>query len=148
MNHYLSKIAALLFLMISSWLNISIANDDECKSQYLSCITSISDKHWSLWDDWNAGQLDLSQDEFDTKHIDFQFKGMACDEVTRACMLNREPNFKKFLEQQQSFPDADWLLSTPEKVGLDETKLQEAVSTAAERRFPPLPIFRSLEVCW
>ena len=94
-----------------------------------------------LWDEWGLGKLDISFDEFDTKHIDYQFKILACDDITDACKTNREPDFKKFLEQQQSFPDAEWLVSTPEKHGLDTSKLQEAVTTAAD-----VPHFRSILV--
>lgn len=131
MNNYLSKTVVLIFITISIWLNTSVANDDECKSQYQSCIKSNFDDSWSLWDDWNAGQLNLSHDEFDTKHIDIQFKLLACDEVVHSCKSNREPNFKKYIKNQQSFPEADWLVSKPEKEGLDKNKLLEAISTAA-----------------
>ena len=109
-----------------------MANDDECKSQLKSCVKSNLDQQWELWGKWGLGELGSSYDEFDTKHIDYQFKIFACDDISHACKMNREPNFKKFLEQQQSFPDADWLVSTPEKKGLDQTKLQEAISTAAD----------------
>ena len=131
MNDYISKTVVLIFITISIWLNTTIANDDECQSQYKSCVKTNLDEQWSLWDDWNAGQLNLSFDKFDTKNIDYQFKIFACDDITLACKTNREPNFKKFLKHQQSFPDADWLLSTPEKVGLNEIKIKAAVATAS-----------------
>ncbi len=132
MNHYFSKAVVFIFIIISIWLNTSVANDDDCQSQFQSCIKNNLDASWSLWNDWSAGQLKLSYDEFDTKHIDIQFNLIACDEVAHACKAEREPNFIKYLEHQQSFPEADWLLSTPEKEGLDKSKLQGAISTAAE----------------
>lgn len=132
MSHYFSKTLVLIFITISIWLNISVANDGNCQSRFQSCIKSNLDTSWSLWNDWEAGQLNLSYDEFDTKHIDIQFNLIACDEVTHACKADREPNFKKYLKNQQAFPEADWLESTPEKEELDKNKLQEAISTAAD----------------
>ncbi len=132
MNNYFSKIAVFIFITISIWLNTSVANNDKCQSQYQGCIKSNLDELWSLWDNWNAGQLNLSHSEFDTKHIDIQFNFSACDEVIHACKSNREPNFHKYLKNQQSFPESNWLVSKPEEEGLDKNKLQEAISTAAE----------------
>jgi len=132
MSNNINKTVIVILIIIPIWLNISLANDDECKSEYQSCVKSKLDESWSLWDDWGGGRLNLSYDELDTKHIDIQFGLIACDEVTNACRSNREPNFKKFLEHQQSFPEADWVVSNPEDERLDENKLQEAMSTAAE----------------
>ena len=132
MNYYLSKTVFVIFIAISIWPNISAANESRCQSEYLGCIKSNLDKSWALWDDWGSGRLNLSYDEFDTKHINIQFNIIACDEVTYACRSNREPNFKKYLEQQQSFSEADWEVSNPEKEGLDEAKLQEAIATSSE----------------
>ena len=105
MNSYLSKTVFVILSIICVWLNISLANEDGCQSKYQSCIKSKLDESWSLWDDWGAGLLNLSYDELDTKHIDIQFGLFACDEVMHACRSNREPNFKKYLEHQQSFPE-------------------------------------------
>lgn len=131
MNHYSSKTVALIFITLSSWLHPSLATDDECKAEYQSCVKTNFDKQWSLWDDREAGRIILSHDAFDSKHIDNQYDILACDEVTLACKTNREPDFKKYLEARQSFPEADWLLSTPEKEGLVNNQLQKAISTAA-----------------
>ncbi len=145
MNHYSRKVAVLIRILalvsFSLWLNLSLASDDECKAEYQSCVKTNFDKHWVHWDDREAGRIILSHDEFDSKHIDNQFDILACDEVTLACEANREPDFKKYLEDQKSFPEADWLMSTPEKQGLDERKLKKAISAAAR-----IPNFRSILV--
>jgi|GEM_PF-2905681 len=108
----------------------------------VECIVKSNfDAQWALWDEWGLGKLGYAYDDFDTKHIDYQFKIIACDDITLACNTSREPDFQKFLERQQSFPDADWLESTPEKQGVDRIKLQQAVATAKA-----VPNFRSLLV--
>ena len=89
------------------------------------------DAQWALWDEWGSGRLNLSHDEFDTKHIDYNFNIIACDDITLACQMNRKPDFEKFLKRQESFPEADWLVSTPEIVGLDKNKLEAAILTAS-----------------
>ena len=134
MNYYSKISVVLLLLCICVSTNVSIASDDECKAQLQSCITDELDKSWSLWGDYYGGKLDLNlpYDDFDTRHIDNQFNLIACDEVALACKAKRKPDLKKYLSQQQAFPDADWLLSTPEKQGLDSKKLQKAISTAAD----------------
>lgn len=131
MTDNLSKTVILIFITIFICLNVSIANDDECQSQYKSCVKTNLDEYWLLWDDWSAGRLNLSLEEFDTKNINYQFNIFTCDDITLACMTNREPDFKKHTKHQQSIPDTDWLLSTSEKVGLNEAKLQAAVATAS-----------------
>lgn len=132
MSNYISKTIIIILIIISIWLNILSAHDNECQNEYQSCVKSKLDKLWLLWDDWGKGQLNLSYDEFDTKHINIQFDLIACDEVTNACRSNREPNFKEFLERQQSLPETDWVVSNPEDEKLDKNKLREAISTAAE----------------
>ena len=132
MSVYFNKTIIIMLITISIGLNTSFANDDRCQSEYQSCVKSKLDESWSLWDDWGGGQLNLSYDELDTKHINIQFGLIACDEVTNACRSNREPNFKEFLENQKSLPETDWVASNSENEGLDKNKLQEAISTAAE----------------
>ena len=131
----INKLAKLYFVFLIStsiYINTSSANEEECRLNYQNCVKTNLDGLWSLWDDWNAGQINLTIDKLDTKTIDYHFKIFACDDITLACKANREPDFKKFLEHQQSFPEADWVVSSPENEGLDKNKLQEAISTAAE----------------
>ena len=135
------KLIVLLFVMVCLWLNDAIANEIDCQSQYRACVIENFDAQWALWEEWSAGQLNMSLDKFDTKHIDSQYSILACDEITLACNEDREPDFDKFLQKQQSFPEADWPVSTSEKVGLDEKNIQQAISSAQE-----LSGFRSLLV--
>ena len=132
MNHYSRKMGLLILISFSLWLNTSAANDDDCQSQLQTCMRSNLDESWSLWNDYAGGQLNISYDELDTRHIDIQYKFLACDEVTHACKANREPDFEKYLKDRLSFPEVDWLLSSPEKEGLDKGKLEKAIATAAD----------------
>ena len=132
MSNYISKAIIIILITIIAWPGISSANGDICRSKYQSCVKSKLDESWSLWDDWGSGRLNVSYDELDTRHINIQFDLIACDEITNACKSNREPNFEEFLENHQSLPETDWIVSNPEAEGLDKNKLQETIATAED----------------
>ena len=145
MVNYTNKLVIVILISTSIYISISLADDSEktnkCQAEYKRCAEINFDELWSKWDYWSAGQLMLSLDEFDSEQLDIIFKIYACDEVANACISNREPNIRRYLEHQQSLPETDWFLSNPEKEGLNNDKLQEAISVASS-----IPNFRSFLV--
>ena len=145
MNNYITKVILVSIVSISICIDTSLAEDSEltnrCQSEYKKCVETKFDELWSKWDTWSAGQLMLSLDEFDSEQLNIIFKIFACNEVADACTSNREPNKKRYLEDKQSSPEVDWVLSSPENEGLEKYKIQEAIAVASS-----IPNFRSFLV--
>ncbi len=129
------KNLTLIFLVSLFLLPNLLQADNEvisakCQEIYRTCFQEKLKEIWSAWDWWNAGQLMLSNEEWDKKQGDLIFEMLACDEVAAACVTDSISDTEGFLSKLESTPDIKWEIADPMKEGIDATTLNKAIEEA------------------